>query len=93
MYRLGAAGGRAEALVRGRVRRVTALTLHEEGARLYFVDGYYGTLETVRTDGSGRTLLAEFRLRPHGAPIAPHVYQDGGLLFKLVYNHEKEKEI
>ncbi|XP_063629182.1 LOW QUALITY PROTEIN: prolow-density lipoprotein receptor-related protein 1-like [Cydia splendana] len=53
-------------LVKRRVRRVTALALSTD--RLYFVDAYYDTLESVKFDGSARVVLATFAKRPAGAP-------------------------
>ncbi|CAB3232339.1 unnamed protein product [Arctia plantaginis] len=64
-------------LVRRRVRRVTALALDIWARRLYFVDGYYDTLESVRLDGGERVLHAQFTQRPPDAPLPIHVYVNG----------------
>ncbi|XP_059055812.1 prolow-density lipoprotein receptor-related protein 1-like, partial [Achroia grisella] len=66
--RADGAGG-ARRLVQWRVRRPTALALYAPAARLYFVDAYYDTLESVRLDGSGRVLVAVF---VHAAARVPH---------------------
>lgn len=65
-------------LVHRRVRRVTALALDAWARRLYFVDGYYDTLESVRLDGGERVLHAQFTQRPPNAPLPIHVYVNGG---------------
>lgn len=75
---MGAAGGAPRWLVRRRVRRVTALALDAAAGRLYFVDGYYDTLESVTLDGGARVTHAMFTQRPAGAPRPPTVYVDGG---------------
>ncbi|KAJ0171238.1 hypothetical protein K1T71_012788 [Dendrolimus kikuchii] len=72
--------GRAQWVVRSRVRRVTALALHAPAQRLYFVDAYYDTLESVALDGSDRVLVARFLHRPTDAPRAPHAYIEGELV-------------
>lgn len=82
----GAAGGLwaaaldgrgARRLLARRARRLGALALYAPAQRLYVVDAYYDTLESVRVDGGGRVTLAAFTQRPD-APRAPHVYVDGG---------------
>lgn len=74
----GADGAGLRWLVRRRVRRVLALALDVPAARLYFVDGYYDTLESVSLDGSQRVTHVVFAQRPAGAPRAPTHYVDGG---------------
>ncbi|XP_028179427.1 low-density lipoprotein receptor-related protein 1B-like [Ostrinia furnacalis] len=69
-------GSAARWVVRRRARRVSALALHAAGARLYFVDAYYDTLESVRLDGSARALVAAFALRVPRAPPVPHYERD-----------------
>lgn len=61
-------------LVRRRVRRVGALALHEPSRRVFFVDAFFDTLESVRLDGGGRLLLATFALRPDAAAAPPHLH-------------------
>ncbi|CAH0696499.1 unnamed protein product [Spodoptera exigua] len=73
----GADGAGLRWLVARRVRRPAALALDAAAARLYFVDEYYDTLETVRLDGSDRVTLARFSQRPDPAPRAPTYYVDG----------------
>ncbi|XP_047035509.1 prolow-density lipoprotein receptor-related protein 1-like [Helicoverpa zea] len=76
VHALGAAGGTARWLVRRRVRRVTALALDAAASRLYFVDAYYDTLDSVRLDGSQRVTLLAFQ-RPDSPPPQPTLYVDG----------------
>ncbi|XP_060807225.1 prolow-density lipoprotein receptor-related protein 1 [Amyelois transitella] len=66
VMRAGADGSDARWLVTRRVRRPTALTIFDPQDRLYFVDAYLDTLESVRLDGSERVKLAAFSA--HGGP-------------------------
>ncbi|KAI5636205.1 low-density lipoprotein receptor domain class A domain-containing protein [Phthorimaea operculella] len=63
-------------LVRRRVRRVTALAIHTPGNRLYFVDAYYDTLESVKFDGSDRVVVAIFNHGSGEPPKRPHIILD-----------------
>lgn len=65
-------------LVRRRVRRASALALHEPSQRIFFVDAFYDTLESVRLDGGERLLLATFALRPEAALVPPHLHPFAG---------------
>ncbi|XP_048001348.1 prolow-density lipoprotein receptor-related protein 1 [Leguminivora glycinivorella] len=67
-------------LVKRRVRRVTALALSTD--RLYFVDAYYDTLESVKLDGSARVVLATFAKRPANAPVVHLPIETGNSTYK-----------
>ncbi|XP_049880284.1 low-density lipoprotein receptor-related protein 1 [Pectinophora gossypiella] len=53
-------GGAPRWLVRRRLRRPGALALYPPANRLYFLDTYYDTLESVKIDGSDRVTIAVF---------------------------------
>ncbi|KAJ2938963.1 hypothetical protein O0L34_g17775 [Tuta absoluta] len=72
----GMDGSEPRWLVRRRVRRVTALAIHTPGNRLYFVDAYYDTLESVKLDGSDRVVVAIFNHGSGEAPKRPHIVMD-----------------
>ena len=54
-------GQNREVIVRTTLSRPYDLTLDLDTNKLYFVDGYYDRVESVNTDGTGRTLLYAFR--------------------------------
>ncbi|CAK1543699.1 unnamed protein product [Leptosia nina] len=68
VYRASLSGADVTWLVRRGVRRVTALALDAPSSRLYFVDPYRGTLESIALDGSDRALLLRFEQHASSEP-------------------------